>query len=92
MSNTNEKILPRQATEQETEQTSRHYGKVPQNNANNRMDNPMKPMTPNEDVTRGNGILIKLICPVSLFLFYASDFGFWVSEPHLAIMTLTNSS
>lgn len=40
MSNTNEKILTRQATEQETEQTSRHYGKVPQNNANNRTDNP----------------------------------------------------
>lgn len=40
MSNTNEKILTRQANEQETEQTSRHYGKVPQNNANNRTDNP----------------------------------------------------
>jgi hypothetical protein len=76
MSNTNEKILTRQATEQETEQTSRHYGKVPQNNANNRMDNPMKPMTPNEDVTRGNGILIKLICPVSLFCFMHQILGF----------------
>lgn len=40
MPNINEKVLTSQATEQETEQPSRHYGKVPQNKANNSTDNP----------------------------------------------------